>query len=110
MYAPHKYSLGCEVAQETNPRVVNVVERNPKQCLTFTGRVAKYETEIIVDSGSGISIISFDLFSLINKYARSPLDISSKAGFIRRIIVASNRIQFKSTEIVIKCDHYATWL
>ena len=79
MYAPHKYSLGCEVAQETNPRVVNVVERNPKQCLTFTGRVAKYETEIIVDSGSGISIISFDLFSLINKYARSPLDISSNS-------------------------------
>ena len=79
MYAPHKYSLGCEVAQETNPRVVNVVERNPKQCLTFTGRVAKYETEIIFDSGSGISIISFDLFSLINKHARSPLDISSNS-------------------------------
>ena len=78
-YAPHKYSLGCEVAQETNPRIVNTVDRNPKQCLTFTGRVANYETEIIIDSGSGISIISFDLFTLINKHTQSSLDISSNA-------------------------------
>ena len=32
----------------------------------------------------------------------------NKAGFIRRIIVASNKIQFESTKNTIKCDHYAT--
>ena len=78
-YAPHRYSLGCEVAQETNPRIVNAVDRNPKQYLTFTGRVANYETEIMIDSGSGICIISFDLFTLINKHSRSPLYIRSNA-------------------------------
>ena len=36
------------------------------------------------------------------------LTSGSKAGFIRRIIVASNKIQFESTKNAIKCDHYAT--
>jgi len=79
MYAPHKYSSGYEVAQETKPHILNKVDRSPKQCLTFTGRVANYDTEILIDLGSGISIISFDLFTLINKYAQSPLDISSNS-------------------------------
>ena len=70
--------MGCEVAdkQKTNPQIISKVDNNLYQCLTFTGRVANYVTDIIIDSGSGISIISFDLFTLINKYARSPLAVN----------------------------------
>ena len=68
-YVPHKYSLGYDVAQETNPQIFNTVYRHFQQCLTFTGRVANYETDMIIDPGSGIFIINFDLFTLIHKYA-----------------------------------------
>ena len=50
------------------------------------------------------------LLFVIHQATQQRPSYTDKAGFIRRIIVASNRIQFKSTEIVIKCDHYATWL
>ena len=70
--------MRCEVAdkQKTNPQIISKVDNNLYQCLTFTGRVANYVTDIIIDSGSGISIISFDLFTLVNKYARSPLAVN----------------------------------
>ena len=67
-YCKH-FSYLHKVAQETTSRIVNIVERNPKQCITFTDRVAKHETEIVIDSGSRISIVSFHISTLINRYS-----------------------------------------
>ena len=36
------------------------------QCVTMSGKVANYKTDIVVDSGSGITAMSLDLFNLIN--------------------------------------------
>ena len=79
-------SLGCDAADSniSNPQTLsdNVVIK-PLQCVTFTGLVENFETEIVVDSGSGISIMSLDLYNLINKYARKPLELSNNDVFAK---------------------------
>ena len=39
------------------------------KCVTFKGKVANYQTDIVIDSGSGITVMSLELCNLINKYA-----------------------------------------
>ena len=72
--------MGCDAAEtgKKNPQVLlNNVENNAMyQCVTISGKVANYETDIVVDSGSGITVMSLDLFNLINKYAKTSLEIN----------------------------------
>jgi len=65
-------NLGCDAANVNVENPHNVFSE-PIYSVTFTGRVENYVTEIVVDSGSGISLISLDLFNLINKHAKVPL-------------------------------------
>ncbi len=74
--------MGCDAAKSNilNPHCLNSeIINTPLQSVTFTGCVGNFETEIVIDSGSGITIMSFDLFNLINKYAKSPLEMSNNA-------------------------------
>ena len=57
------------------PSSDNQLYNEPLQCVTFIGRIENFETEIIIDSGSGVSIIGLELFTLINKHAKSPLEL-----------------------------------
>jgi len=74
--AHNESNLGCDAANVNVENPHNVFSE-PIYSVTFTGRVENYVTEIVVDSGSGISLISLDLFNLINKHAKVPLDIIS---------------------------------
>ena len=69
-------SLGCDAdnSKFLNPLSSsdNQLYNEPLQCVTFIGRIENFETEIIIDSGSGVSIIGLELFTLINKHAKSP--------------------------------------
>ena len=71
-------NLGCDAASVNVENPHNVFSE-PIYSVTFTGRVENYVTEIVVDSGSGITLISLDLFNLINKHAKVPLDIISNS-------------------------------
>ena len=71
-------NLGCDAANVNVENPHNVFSE-PIYSVTFTGRVENYVTEIVVDSGSGISLISLDLFNSINKHAKVPLDIISNS-------------------------------
>ena len=53
------------------------VNRNSNlyQCVTFSAKISNCQTDVVVDSGSGITIISLELFNLIKKYGKQPLDI-----------------------------------
>ena len=42
----------------------------------MSDKVANYETDIVIDSGSRITVMSLDSLSLINKYAKTSLEIS----------------------------------
>ena len=46
------------------------------QCVTFNAKVGNYETDIVIDSGSGITIMNLELFNLIHKCARTPLEMN----------------------------------
>ena len=72
-------SLGCDAANSNtlNPQSLSdSVFIKPLQCVNFTGLVENFETEIVIDSGAGITIMSLDLYNLVNKYARKPLELS----------------------------------
>ena len=72
--AAHNFnSMGCDAANNNLLNPQNVIVNKPLQSVTFTGRVENYETEIVIDSGSGVTLMSLDLFNLINRYARMPL-------------------------------------
>ena len=82
--AAHETSyMGCDAAKSkfTNPQSVSNEYSVNKllQCVTFTGRVQNFETDIIIDSGSGITLLSLELYNLINKYSCKPLDLFSNA-------------------------------
>ena len=74
--AAHNFnSMGCDAANNNLLNPQNVIVNKPLQSVTFTGRVENYETEIVIDSGSGVTLMSLDLFNLINRYARMPLEM-----------------------------------
>ena len=74
-------SLGCDAANTNykNPQAAEVMHAVNKidvyQCVTFNAKVANYQTDIVVDSGSGISIMSSELCELINRHSKTPLEI-----------------------------------
>ena len=67
-------NLGCDAANVNVENLHNVISE-PIYSVTFTGRGENYVTEIAIDSGSGKTLISFDLFNLINKHAKVPLEM-----------------------------------
>ena len=74
--------MGCDAENGEN--------KNPQhfkhyQCVTFNGKVGNYETDIVIDSGSGITIMSLELFNLINKFARTPLEMSYNSVLARSV-------------------------
>ena len=74
-------SLGCDAADTNykNPQAAEVIHTVNKidvyQCVTFNAKVANYQTDIVVDSGSGISIMSSELCELINRHSKTPFEI-----------------------------------
>ena len=66
----------CSSNDDKSPQST-FVNRNSNlyQCVTFTAKISNYQTDVVVDSGSGITIISLELFDLINKYSKQPLDM-----------------------------------
>ena len=76
-------SLGCDAADSniSNPQTLSDnVFIKLLQCVTLTGLVENFETEFVIDSGAGITIMSLDL---INKYARKPLELSNNSVFAK---------------------------
>ena len=73
----------CDAADsDKNPSCIDYSDATQSklyQCVTFKGKVANYQTEIVIDSGSGITVMSLELCNLINKYAKQPLEISHKS-------------------------------
>ena len=69
---------GYVAAEGKNPQTLlnSISNSKAHQCVTFPAKVANYQTDIILDSGSGITVMRFDLFNMINKYSKSPLAMS----------------------------------
>lgn len=70
--------MGCDAAEigKENPQVLSNNNNFMYQCVTMSGKVANYETDIVIDSGSGITVMSLECFNLIKKYAKTSLEIS----------------------------------
>ncbi len=94
MSAAHDVSsLRCDAAKIGNvlkPQTFYHNDANHKpnmslQCVTFSGKVEQYETEIVVDSGSGITIISLDLFNVINKFKNPPLQMHNHSVLAKTV-------------------------
>ena len=66
-------SLGCDAASSKFIKPQQLL-----QCVTFNGKVKHFKTEIVIDSGSGITILSFELYNLINICARKLLELFSR--------------------------------
>ena len=66
--------MGCDTASGRfwNPQ-------NTLQCVTLNARIENFEAEIVINSGSGITSLRFELFNLINKFAKKPLELFSHA-------------------------------
>ena len=79
--AAHVSSLGCDAAKSNykNPQAVEVMHTinqiDVYQCVTFNANVANYQTDIVTDSGSGVSIMSSELYEIINRHSKTPLEI-----------------------------------
>ena len=57
-------------------KVIHAVNKiDVYQCVTFNAKVANYQTDIVVDPGSGILIMSSKLCELINRHSKTLLEI-----------------------------------
>ena len=77
--AAHVSSLGCDAAKgkSKNPQLTQLFSNEDNatiyQCATFNAKIANYQTDIVIDSGSGITVLSSELFNLINRCSKAPL-------------------------------------
>ena len=72
--------MGCEVASNnTNPQKLSFVNvcNDPVQCVTFDAKVEGINSQIVLDSGSGLSIMSSEMFSCVNAKSSTPLVLSN---------------------------------
>ena len=73
--------MGCDAANPDykSPQATKVSHTVNKidvyQGVTFNAKGANYQTDIVVDSGSAISIMSSELCELINRHSKTPLEI-----------------------------------
>ena len=103
-YATHDADLRCVVAdKDKNPQngiSVNSLFNESCQCVTFNAKIGSYDTPIVLDSGSGISIISSDLFSKVNRNSRNP-PILTNRNIVAKSVTGEELLILGSTTVTL---------